>query len=68
MSTYRQEIQDVIREIAVLNKAVEWLRDHSEQKEKSVFNATRQALFNAEGYLRELDDSLSPNRANMELT
>jgi hypothetical protein len=68
MSTYRQEIQDMIREIAVINKSAEWLRDSADQKEKNVFNATRQALFNAEGYLRELDDSLSPDRANMELS
>ncbi len=67
MSTYGQMIQDLNRDIAKINKSVEWLRDAASPEEKKYFNATRQALFNAEGYMRELDEKIEPGRRNMEL-
>jgi len=45
----------------------EWLRDAATEDEKEAWNQTRGIMYDADKYLRRLDNSLSRNRADMKL-
>jgi hypothetical protein len=68
MSTYRTAIEDLLRDIAKVNDTAKWLRDKASLEEKKYWNNTRMAMFDAEKQLNELNESLSTDRANKELS
>jgi hypothetical protein len=68
MSTYRSAIEDLILNIAKINDTAKWLRDKAMPEEKKYWNNTRMGLFDVEKQLNALNQSLSPDRANKELS
>lgn len=67
MSTYRELVQDIITQLDATRDKVGALRDAADTKEKEIFNATRGLLFNLISEWNKFDNSLSDNRADMQL-
>lgn len=66
--TYRAKIQELIREIDLINNNVAVMRDTGDLHEKKYYNGARGALFQAGGFLMSLDESLDASgRAEMEV-
>lgn len=65
--TYREKIQEMIKIIDTVYDDAEWLRDKATLEEKKYWNEIRGIFYSANAPLKKLDNSLSQNRANMEV-
>lgn len=63
--TYREEIQQLIRELWTIYDKSSRLRDIASPEEKEHWNRFRGRMHNAVSPLSDLDDGLSDNRATM---
>ena len=65
--TYREKIQELSKKIESIYDNAEWLRDLATEEEEKYWNDIRRSFYDADKPLRQLDHSLSQNRANMPL-
>jgi len=65
--TYREKIQELSKKIESIYDDAEWLRDVATEEEEKYWNDIRRSFYDADKPLRQLDHSLSQNRANMPL-
>lgn len=61
--TYREKIQDLIKQIDGIYEDAGWLRDLATDEERVYWNEVRRMFYSAGVPLSKLDDSLSENRA-----
>jgi hypothetical protein len=66
--TYREKIQQMIAAIEQLYDEAEWLRDTATLQEKKYWNDHRRIFYDAAKPLKNLDNSLPNERANMKIT
>ncbi|MEN9549080.1 MAG: hypothetical protein RIR12_1671 [Bacteroidota bacterium] len=62
--TYSEKIEEMIRQVDKLYQDAEWLRDLATGEEKKYWNEHRRIFYSADSPLRELNNSLSTERAN----
>lgn len=67
MSTYRSELQNIIKELQATYDKVGYLRDHSDRDGQVVFNKVRSQLPPVWDMLNELDNSLDNAIANQDV-
>ena len=65
--TYREKIQELSKKIESIYDDAEWLRDVATFEEEKYWNDIRRIFYDANKPLRQLDNSLSQNRANMPI-
>ena len=63
--TYREKIQELSKKIESIYDDAEWLRDVATEEEEKYWNDIRRIFYDANKPLRQLDYTLSQNRANM---
>jgi hypothetical protein len=55
--SYRDHIQELIKQMQDIYEDCEWLRDCATGEEKDAWNKTRGIMYEADKYLRKLDKS-----------
>lgn len=66
--TYRENIQELIRQLAHVYNACEPLRDCAYGDQQKYWNAMRKTLYDAAAPLRKLDNELTQAEAMSELS